>query len=201
MESVRLGIHNRFVPSMPMVDYGRPFMTNSTRRQIRDHICDQPGIHFNALVRTSGFAPGQVQYHTRQLVGNEDVINEHLYGRTHYYPPTHNAWERRTLALVRRETARKILFYLLETQVSHPDEVADALDIARSTLEWHCDRLVKAGIIEKRMDNIRGHIVLEVAHPERTARLLAETTTTVPDRLVDRFMRLIDDLFDDTDQP
>lgn len=170
--------------------------SNDTRQRIRDHVRASPGIHFNALVRGSEFAPGQVQYHMRRLLKAEELTEEQLYGRTHYYPPEHDAWERRTLALARRETAREVLTYLLEHEGAKPAAVTAALDIARSTLEWHLDRLVEQGIVRKERDE-RNRVTLYVSHPDRTARLLAETTDSLPDRFADRFMRLVDDLLEE----
>lgn len=170
--------------------------SNDTRQRIRDHVRASPGIHFNALVRDSEFAPGQVQYHVRRLLKAGTVTEERLYGRTHYYPPDHDPWERRTLALARRETARELLVHLLEREEAKPADVADALGIARSTLEWHLNRLVEQGIVRKERDG-RERVTLRVSHPDRTARLLAETTDSLPDRFADRFMRLVDDLFEE----
>lgn len=167
-----------------------------TRERIREHVRASPGVHFNALVRNSEFAPGQIQYHMRRLLRAGKVTEESLYGRTHYYPPEHDAWERRTLALARRETAREVLTYLLEHKGAKPADVATALDIARSTLEWHLDRLEEQGIVRKKHD-ARNRVTLHTSHPNRTARLLAETTDSLPDRFADRFMRLVDDLFEE----
>lgn len=170
--------------------------TNETRRRVREHVHSQPGVHFNGLVRDSEFAPGQIQYHIRRLLQAEEVTEERLYGRTHYYPPEHDVWERRTLALARRETAREVLTYLLEHEGAKPATVAAELEVARSTLEWHLGRLAEQGVVEKAYDE-HGRVTLFVAHPDRTTRLLAETTDSLPDRFADRFMRLVDDLFEE----
>lgn len=174
-------------------------MTNDTRERIHEHVRASPGIHFNALVRDSEFAPGQIQYHIRRLLRRDEVIEERLYGRTHYYPPDHDGWERRTLALARRETAREVLVYLLEHSGNdvRPDAVAADLGIARSTLEWHLGHLSEQEIVKKSR-NENNRVTLSLSHPGRTARLLAETTGSLPDRFADRFMRLVDDLFEET---
>ncbi|WP_226005340.1 winged helix-turn-helix transcriptional regulator [Natrinema salinisoli] len=171
-----------------------------TRQQIRTHVGANAGIHFNELVRESDFAPGQVQYHVRRLREDGRLVREEFYGRTHYYPPTYDEWERAALALFRRETAREIVVYLIEREPAAPGEVADALEIARSTLEYHLDRLVDHDLVEKRYDD-RNRVRLELAEPEATGRLLTTVTPTVPDRLVDRFTRLVDELLAGTREP
>ncbi len=168
----------------------------TTRERIRTHVGETPGIHFNALVRETEFAPGQLQYHLRRLLGEGEVTVERLYGRSHYYPPGYDAWERSALALLRRETARETMFYLLEHDPARPERVASALGVARSTLEWHLSHLAEQELVEKRKDE-RGRVLLSLTHPERTARLLRRTSPSFPDRMVDRFMRLVDGLLDE----
>ncbi|MFP8951556.1 winged helix-turn-helix transcriptional regulator [Natrialbaceae archaeon A-arb3/5] len=168
---------------------------NETRRQIRTHVRANAGVHFNELVRNSEFAPGQIQYHIRRLIDEEELVRGEFYGRTHYYPPEYDEWERAALALFRRETTREIVVYLIEHEPTRPDAIASALDIARSTLEYHLDRLVEREIVEKRYDD-RNRVVLELANPEQTGQLLTTVKPTVPDRLVDRFTRLVDSLLE-----
>ncbi|WP_435152147.1 winged helix-turn-helix transcriptional regulator [Haladaptatus sp. DFWS20] len=164
-----------------------------TRTQIQQHVESRPGIHFNDLVRGSGLAPGQVQYHLRDLLGTNRLISEQLYGKTHYYPPEYDEWERSALALLRRETARDVLVTLLERESARPATLADDLDIARSTLEWHVSHLVEQNLVEKQRD-ARNRVTLVPTRPEETGRLLAAVTPSFPERMVDRFTRLVDNL-------
>jgi predicted transcriptional regulator len=166
---------------------------SETRRRIREQVADRPGVHFNELVRALDLAPGQVQYHLRRLCAADTVREESLYGRTHYYTPEYDEWERTALAVLRRETARDVLVTLVADGPSRPAEVVDALDIARSTLEYHLDRLVEQGLVEKERDS-NNHVTLRVANPEATVAVLRLVKPTLPERLVDRFTRLVDDL-------
>ncbi|WP_049971461.1 winged helix-turn-helix transcriptional regulator [Haladaptatus cibarius] len=164
-----------------------------TRTQIARYVESRPGVHFNGLVRGSGLAPGQVQYHLRELLGKEQLTSEQLYGKTHYYPPEYDEWERSALALLRRETARDVLVSLLEQETAQPASLADDLGIARSTLEWHVNHLVEQNLVEKQRD-ARNRVTLVPARPEETGKLLATVTPSFPERMVDRFTRLVDDL-------
>jgi predicted transcriptional regulator len=164
---------------------------SETRDQVARCVYSDPGIHFNELVRTLDLAPGQVQYHTRKLVRRETLIETSLYGKTHYYPPEYDPWERRSLALLRRETAAGIVACLMENGPMRPVEITDRVGIARSTLSWHTDRLAAADIIEKRREE---SFLLALVRPERTARLLRDADPSLSARLVDRFTRLVDNL-------
>ncbi|ELZ18502.1 ArsR family transcriptional regulator [Haloterrigena salina JCM 13891] len=170
---------------------------SETRRQIRAHVRANAGIHFNELVRESTYAPGQIQYHVRRLIDADELVREELYGQTHYYPPQYDEWERAALALFRRETTREIVLFLIEHGSCRPAAVADELDIARSTLEYHLDNLVECDIVEKEYGE-RNRVTLSLSRPDRTAPLLSEISPTVPDRLVDRFTRLVDGLLENS---
>jgi predicted transcriptional regulator len=166
------------------------------RDRIRRYVATHPGVHFNELTRQLDLATGQVQYHLRKLRGAGDVVAEPLYGRTHYYPPEYEEWERGAIAVLHRETARDVLCYLIDEGPSAPDRVAADLDIARSTLEWHLDHLTERGLVEKRRDD-RHRVTLTLARPDETARMLREIEPSLPERLVDRFDRLLDNLVAD----
>lgn len=164
-------------------------MTN-TRGSILAAIEAHPGIHFSGLVHNLNLAPGQVQYHLRQLQAKNRVVRDHYHGQTHYYPPAFDEWERRALAILRRETAGDIVAHLLEEGQTPPGVIASELDIVRSTMEWHLDRLVDQGLVEKQRKN--GRIVLLAAPPRDTVRLLRDADPKLGDRLVDRFTRIVD---------
>ncbi|AFK17906.1 winged helix-turn-helix transcriptional regulator [Haloferax mediterranei ATCC 33500] len=166
---------------------------SETRTRVADHIKHNPGVHFNELVRALDLAPGQVQHHVRRLLSDETVRRTEFYGRTHYFPPEFDDWERGALALVRRETARDILGHLLEHGDARPDDVADAIGVARSTLEWHLDHLTERDLVEKERD-LHNRVTLVLTHPKRTTKLLDEVSPSLPERFVDRFDRLIDAL-------
>jgi predicted transcriptional regulator len=161
-----------------------------TRDTIANAVEVHPGIHFNELVRRLDLAPGQVQYHLKRLRGEDAVLAERIYGRTHYFTPEYDDWERRALALLRRETAGDAVAYLLVHGETRSVELAENLDIARSTLEWHLDRLMAHGLVVKHRDGRRVTVTPEA--PEATTRLLREADPLLRERLVDRFSRLVD---------
>lgn len=164
---------------------------SEARTRIYRAIADLPGIHFNGLVRELNLAPGHLQYHLRELRRDGVIVQRALYGRTHYYPPDYGSFQQGALALCHRETARDILIYLLENGPSAPGAVAEALGIARSTVEWHLEHLCEQDLVAKR-GNGPNAIQLHLMHPDDTVRLLAEIQPTLPARLVDRFTRLVD---------
>ena len=167
----------------------------STGERIHSHIKVHPGVHFNEIVRELDLATGQVQSHIRRLIRRNQVVERSIYGKTHYYTPSFDEWEQCHLALARRETPREILFYLLEQGTTRPDTVANDIDIARSTLEWHLTRLQEQDIIRKQQAET-GNVELAIIEPKRTVELLARVTPTASDKLADRFIRFVDRAFE-----
>ncbi|WP_435093182.1 winged helix-turn-helix transcriptional regulator [Halorubrum sp. N11] len=164
-----------------------------TRARVRRHVRDTPGVHFNRLSRDLDIATGQAQYHLRRLVGDGEIAVERIGGRAHYFDPTFDPWERRALAFLRRETPRGILLRLHADGPTRPTELADELDLARSTVSWHVSNLVESGIVEKSDGR---PMRLSLARPDRTATLLDAVSPSLPDRIVDRFIRTVDSLFE-----
>ena len=165
-----------------------------TRERLAAFVRAHPGLHFNELVRRLDLAPGQTQYHLRRLTADGDLYREEVSGRTHYFGPGFGPEDRLLVALLRRETARDVCLELLE-RPRRPASLADDLGIARSTLEWHLDGLVDADVVRKRRDE-RGRVTLELADSEATARGLRVVRPSLPDRLLDRFTRLVDGLLE-----
>jgi len=171
---------------------------SDTRSRIRNCVSREPGIHFNDIKRELDIATGQAQYHLRKLVRADKLDREALAGRTHYYPPTFSPWERQTIALLRRETTREIVLFLLRNDPAAPAEIADQLELARSTVEWHLSRLIDHAVAEKRaMDADSSRVVVALPERESVYRLLREIEPRLLDRVVDRFSRLTDDLLEE----
>jgi len=164
-----------------------------TRARIRRHVRETPGVHFNRVGRDLDIATGQAQYHLRRLVRDGEIAVERIGGRAHYFDPAFDPWERRTVAFLRRETAREILVRLHADGPTRSTTLADELDLARSTVSWHVSNLVESGIVEK-SDERPMH--LSLAFPERTATLFDEVSPSLPDRIVDRFVRTVDSPFE-----
>jgi len=165
-----------------------------TRRRIVDAVRETPGIHFNAIVRSLDLATGQVQYHVKKLLAEESIQATELYGRTHYFPEGFDDAEQRTVALLRRETTREIVAYLFDHEGARPGDIADAVGVARSTVEWHLDRLIEQDLLYKRREG-SNRVTLELRHPEATAALLSEVDPGLLDTMLSGYERLLDDVF------
>lgn len=165
---------------------------SDVRARVYDCVRSDPGVHFNELERTLGLATGQVQYHLRRLTRAGHVTAQAIGDRTHYFEAgRYDDWERRTLALAHRETARELLVTLSKSGQARATTLADELGVVRSTVAWHVSRLTEAGVVEKSYDD-SGRVELALSRPDATRRLLATVEPSVSARLLDRFIRLVD---------
>lgn len=161
------------------------------RNQVHQHVRTNPGVHFNELARNLDIATGQAQYHLRRLGRSGEVVAERIRGQTHYFDPEYDAWERRMLSLYRRETTRALITLLLDEGRLSAATIADRLDLARSTVSWHVETLVDAGIVDRSYGD-RGRVEVALARPTETIQFLEAVTPSLADTLVDRFVHLVD---------
>ncbi|WP_280536491.1 ArsR family transcriptional regulator [Halopenitus sp. POP-27] len=164
---------------------------SDTRDRIRRHVHATPGLHFRRIGRDLDLATGQVQYHLRRLTREGTVVKEPVGGKTHYFAPSFDPWDRRTIAFLRRETARGIVVRLAADGDRRPGTLAADLDLAESTVSWHLSTLAEHDIVEKSPSS---PMTVSLTRPARTAQLVDTVSPSVSDRLVDRFLRSVDEL-------
>jgi predicted transcriptional regulator len=165
-----------------------------TRNRVRSHVESNPGVHFNAVSRNLDIATGQTQYHLRRLLRSESLHSEEICGRTHYFPDGYSGREQAAIALLRRETTRELVMLLLDREETTPGTLADEVGIARSTVEWHLSNLIDYDLVEKEYDGRT--VFVRPTRPELLRETLVEIDPNLPDRLVDRFSRLVDSFFE-----
>lgn len=166
---------------------------SDTKNRIRRHVTERPGTHFNQLGRDLDLANGQVQYHLRKLRREGEIVAEEICGQTHYFDPEFGPWERVTVAFLRRETPREIILRLHADGPTQPTTLASELDLARSTIAWHVSNLEEHDVVRK---STARPVTIELARPDRTAELLDAVSESLPNRIVDRFVRTVDQLFE-----
>lgn len=166
-----------------------------TASEVADYVTEHPGVHFNALVYALGMTPERLLQVAEELKASNTITVAEFYGKSHFYPPGYDSREREVIALLRRETSRDILLTLLAEGSASPAAVVAEVGIARSTLEWHLDRLIEADLVRKERDGWAVQLHLE--SPDETKRLLADLQPSLPDRWLDRTERLLDHLLEE----
>ncbi len=156
-----------------------------TRRRLWQHIARRPGLYLRELQRETGLAMGALEYHLNQLTKAQllSVIDD---GRKRYFPSPMENEDRHVLAFLRQELPRRILVATLQTSPVPKAVLQTDLHVARSTLDYHLQRLEAVGLVL--VAHAGRDRLVSVTQPERVERLLVTYRSTFLDRTVDAFL-------------
>ncbi len=159
-----------------------------TRRKIYELIKKSPGIHFREIERRLKIAVGNLQYHLRYLEKKNLIRSDQDGEYIRYFPKDCQLddVDKKILSFLRRRTSRRILVYLLNNPNANNKDVSKAVRLSPSTISWHLNKLVEAGIVEKRKEGRESYF--EVKDPERIVKLLITYKESFLDRLVEGFV-------------
>jgi predicted transcriptional regulator len=159
------------------------------RRRIYDALVDSPGLHFRELQRRVGSAYGALQYHLEFLVRHDLVVEEKGREYSRFFPASFRGMrERELISLLRQESIRRILLFLLEHPESRNKDLVERLGLSPPTISWHLGRLLEAGAVSTHR---RGSDSLfSVSEPDVITRLLVTYKASFLDKIVDRFVEV-----------
>ena len=168
-----------------------PDLELESRRALYQHVADNPGVHFRALLEEFEYAQGTIQYQLRWLT-DEGLVEESDDGKyTRYYPAAEfDAADRDVMNALRREYSRRILAHLVVDGPLSTTELSERLDKAKSTVSWHLSNLSDAGLVTKERDG--RSVVYEVSDPDRVTYLYTVHQLSFTDKVVDRLLGLWD---------
>lgn len=143
---------------------------NEIRRRIFEMVCEDPGISASAVADAIDVHLTTAIYHLDQL-RDDDRIEGVQEGRSTLYFENHRKYgrmEKRVLSTLKKGTAAELLEMVAENPGIHPAELARQLDLSRTSIKWHTDRLADDGLLEKHPNG--GTLQLQV--PDRAEQLL-----------------------------
>lgn len=161
----------------------------STRRKIYEEIVLNPGLHFRELQRRLGMPVGMLEYHLKVLLKDELIISREDGRYIRFFANTYMSHdERKIMGFLRNETVRKIIIFVLENGRVKQRDIADFAGISPSTLSYHLNKLVGAGILLKDMRGRESYY--SVKDPKTVARTIIKYRKSFLDSLVDNFVKL-----------
>lgn len=125
-------------------------LQNPMRAQMYETIKQQPGIHYQGLIREVGKGGSVVDHHLRKLQQGGYVSIQKGAGFTCIFPE--GVVDHRIMAAVpavKTEGASKVLREVLAHPGGSVADVARALGLAKSTVSYHVTRLRKAHLLEE----------------------------------------------------
>jgi len=117
---------------------------------IRGYLSTTPGAHFSKLRDDLKLGTGETQHHLRTLVeaGEIDSRRDGEY-RRFFTAGQFSEFEQIALGYLRRETPRKLLIELLESPADTGSELAERLDVSRTTVSNYAGELEDAGLLDR----------------------------------------------------
>lgn len=168
-------------------DFAEEELGLTTRKELFRHVEANPGIHFSQLKRDLEMETGLLQYHLRELEQYDVLESEEYQGKRRVFVANElDEEERAILAVLRYETTREILLYLLERGPARNREIAEAVGVTPATISWHLSNLVEEGVVEAVEDGRTTRY--RVANEELTVQLLVRYQESFVDRAVDRII-------------
>ncbi len=128
-----------------------------TRRDIYDLVRRTPGLHMREIQRQLDLSIALTEYHLRQLENADLIISIMEEGYKRYYPTTGvdggtlalGGDERRMVGLFRQSIPLRVTLLLLNRDSATNSEIADGLDISRSRLSFHLNKMMRQGVLRK----------------------------------------------------
>lgn len=161
-----------------------------TRKKLYREVKHAPGIHFRELKRRTGLAIGSLQYHLDVLT-NVHLIKMQKRGKFIRYFPVigeHTESEKTTLALLREESVRKIILFLIQKKRATNRQLAKFLELAPSTVSFHMQKLLKSNLVGKKRTRKKTYFFL--VNAEEAKHLLTSYRKSFLDELVDSFVEM-----------
>ncbi len=164
------------------------------RDKIYRAINRNPGLHFRELQRRTDLATGSLQYHLDYLTKRHLVFASKQGKFVRYYSARGEQFgEDETLMnLLRQESLRKIVLFLLTKRSATNPVIADAVGLSPSTISWHINKLVTGNVVGVRKRLRKKYFYL--LEPGKAKGLLRAHKVSFLDELVDHFVEIWDSM-------
>ncbi len=128
-----------------------------TRKKIYALVKKHAGCHFRDLERKSKLPPTSLKYHLNYLTKHGLITEEKEGNNLRYFPNEFNSDNRVLLGLLRQESIKKILVYMLANKNCRQEDIARFSRLSASTVSWYLKKLTNKRIIRavKEGRNIR----------------------------------------------
>jgi predicted transcriptional regulator len=152
------------------------------RLDIYEYIRHNPGEHLSGIMDEFDISPSTAQHHLHIMEQRSQVVayKEQKFKRYYingdaYKAQLDGASYKGTIAALKNPTSGNIVKYLLKNPGAGQKEVAAALGLTPSTVNWHVKRLEDAQLVMKSRDGKRVIYTLRDAEAARRALAIAAT--------------------------
>ena len=165
--------------------------TNSTQNKIVKYVNEIPGIRYRELLRMTGLSNGVLSYHLRSLNNSGKIQINRVNNRvTRYFSYDVSTHESYVIGLLRQETTRKIIIYILENGACGFNDILIHARKVPSTISWHLTRLKAANIVKVRKHNEFNYYEIGMDRLILQA-LLSKYESSFTEKIVDEYVDMI----------
>lgn len=157
---------------VPIVLASRGRGDNDVRRRVLDLVVAEPGVTASGIAEALDVHLTTAIYHLNVLK-EEGRIEGVRRGRSTRWFENHRRFgrlEKRLLTALKTDTASELLGLVADNPGIHGAELARRLDLSRTSVKWHTDRLLDEGLLKQERRD--GRVRLEV--PARTNELMEQ---------------------------
>jgi predicted transcriptional regulator len=167
--------------------------TQSTPDKIVKYVNEIPGIRYRELLRMTGLSNGVLSYHLRLLDNSGKIRVNRVNNRiTRYFSFDVSTHESLIIGLLRQETTRKIILYILEKGTCGFQDIMLHTKKVPSTVSWHMTRLKTANIIKVRRQNEFNYY--EIGMDRLILQdLLSKYTSSFTEKIVDNYVDMMNE--------
>ena len=124
-------------------------LENENRNKIIEIILDEPGIHYNDLLRKTELAAGNLAWHL-DVLETYKVIGKKRVGKYLVYFPYYqkNPISNLDLKLQKSELTLKVLEMIEEDPGIYNKLITDKLEVDHKTIHYHIKKLINLGLIQ-----------------------------------------------------
>jgi predicted transcriptional regulator len=126
---------------------------HSNTDRILKFIHQRPACHLRQIKKELEISMGTVQHHLNRLEkdGKITSVRNGLY--KYYFPiGMFQAKEKNLLQILNQETARDILFFIVEKKNPSQSDIVTSIGISNAAVNWHISRLLELDLINESKD-------------------------------------------------
>ena len=167
--------------------------TDSIREKIFQFVDESPGIRYRELLRTTGLTNGVLSYHLNLLDNSGKIRVNRVNNRvTRYFSYDVSLHETYVIGLLRQETSRKIIMYILEKGTCGFNDIIIHTRKVPSTISWHMARLKAANIVKVRKQHEFNYY--EIGMDKLILQdLLSKYKSSFTEKIVDDYIEMINE--------
>lgn len=156
-----------------------------------ERINETPGIRYRELLRLTDLTNGVLTYHLTSLEKSSSIKVDRKNRMTRYYPVSISFEESNIIGLLKTNTARHIIIFILEHDLCSFNEIVAYVKKAPSTVSWHLKRLRHIGIISVYNGE---YLLYKAKNKEMLVEILSKYKASFVDKIVNNYVEMMDEL-------